>query len=125
MARVAFANWAVVNDLTKGIKTTNSGTRIATLFAHTSPVAWTVRVDGAFGSANLRGIAIVTRQALANAQVVVRLTECVYATGTGIARQDHHGRWTRLWSRAEGVGIAHIALGTIAHRTVGHHTTES
>jgi len=53
MTRVAFTNRAVVNDLTEGIDATGPGTGIATLFAHASPVTWTIRVDSAFGSADL------------------------------------------------------------------------
>jgi len=53
MTRVAFTNRAVVNDLTEGIDATGPGTWIATLFAHASPVTWTIRVDSAFGSADL------------------------------------------------------------------------
>jgi len=55
----------------------------------------------------------------------VGLTESVDSTWTGIAGKDYHGRWTWFRSGADAIGIAHKTFGTVAHRTVGHHTTES
>lgn len=124
IARLALAHRTVVNHLALGIEATGSRTRITALLLYAGPVAGTVRVDSALGSADLRRIAVVTRQALADAPVVVGQADGVDAARTGTARQDPNRRRTWLYPRANAVGIALVAVGTVADGTVGHHTAE-